>query len=80
MVAASLTSVTRLGDFWTFLVTYFYTKAAQIFGDFLSNFKKVTFKVKTDLAFISASFGENLVTFIPSSGHIEPIHNDDNIF
>ena len=33
------TSVTRLGDFLKFLVSFF-TKVAQIFGDFLSHFEE----------------------------------------
>ena len=37
------TSVTRLGDFWKFLVTYFSTKVAQIFIDFLGYFEKHPF-------------------------------------
>ena len=31
--------VTRLGDFWKFLVIFFLSKVAQMSGDFLSSFQ-----------------------------------------
>ena len=49
-----------LGNFWTALVSYFLTKAAQILVNFKSYFDNVTFKVIT----FRKKFGKNrLVLF-----------------
>ena len=44
------TSVTRLGDFWRFLVTNFLLKVAQMYGDFSGFLKSIPFDVKTAVA------------------------------
>ena len=48
--SSSLHSVTRLGNFWKFLVTYFSYKVVQICFDFLGYFDKHPFEVKTAVA------------------------------
>ena len=37
-------NVTRLGDFWKFLVTYFFSEVAQIFIDFWGYFENIRLK------------------------------------
>ena len=49
-VFSAYASVTRLGDFWKFLVTKFLAKVAQIIGNFLGNFEKPHSYVKTAVA------------------------------
>ena len=41
------TSVTRLGDFWKFLVKVVVIKVAQMYSDFFGYFENNTFQVKT---------------------------------
>ena len=44
--SAKWASVTRLGDYWKFLVTNVLTKVAQIIDDLLGFLKEITFKQK----------------------------------
>ena len=55
----------RLGKIWQFGITNLITKVAQIFADFWTFLKRITFSVKT--AFFA--FGLLLKHFIPTSGH-----------
>ena len=61
--------MTRLGDFWNFLVTNFITKVAQMFGDFLGSCENYHFLSQI----FEATFGQLLekleLLFISTSGH-----------
>ena len=54
---STATSVTRLGYFWTILVTDCWTKIAQKFTNFWALMKNVTFKEKNCFSHLSAGFG-----------------------
>ena len=61
---ALATSVTRLGDFWNFLVTNFIKKIAQMFGDFLGElWKQLLFKTNW-WAYFLGNFWTNLSEFL----------------
>ena len=57
------TSVTRLGEFWNFLVTNFITKVAQMFGDILGSCENHRFLSRTGEATFWAFFGKTWATF-----------------
>ena len=54
-------SVTRLGDFWKFLVTNFITRVAKMFGDLLGYFER--FLSKSAVKTFWAIFGKNWAPF-----------------
>ena len=51
----SMISVTRLGDFWNFLVTNYVTKVTRLFSDFMGSLKKHCFLLKKLYADINVS-------------------------
>ena len=63
--------MTRLGDFLKFLSADILTKVAQIFNNFLGYFENIILKVKTIESTFWATFVENWVTLIPTSGHTD---------
>ena len=61
--------VTRLGDFWKFLITNCLTKVTQIFCDFLGYFETHLFEPKTAVVTYLATFEKIRLLFILTSGH-----------
>ena len=57
------TSLTRLGDFWKFLVSNYLSKVAQMFSDFWGIWKH-HFYVKTALVTFLGNFRKNWATFL----------------
>ena len=55
-------SVTRLGDFWKFLVTNYLSKVAQMFGDFWGILKTLLFNHCS--GFFLGNFRKNWATFL----------------
>ena len=58
--------MTRLGDFWKFLVTNFLTKVAQMYVDFLGYFENFQFHFLTTVVTFWATLG---LLNISASGH-----------
>ena len=56
-------SVTRLGDFWKFLVTNFITKVAKVLGDFLGFLERQHFKVNNAVVTFWVNFWLNFGYF-----------------
>ena len=56
-------SVTRMGDFWKFLVKKFLPKVAQIISNFLGYFGQPHSYVKTDVATSWVAFWNIWATF-----------------
>ena len=56
-------SVTRLGDFWKFLVTKILPKVAQIISNFLGHFEQPHSYVKTYVGTSWSAFGNIFATF-----------------
>ena len=56
-------SVTRLSDFWNFLVAPFIAQVTQMFGDFLGSFENHCFLSPTGEPTFGASFWKNLGYF-----------------
>ena len=59
-------SVTRLGDFWKFLVTKSLTKVAQMYGNYWGYFEKHHFLGKNSCCYYLAASGIFLSTFYPN--------------
>ena len=57
------TSLTRLGDFWKFLVSNYLSKVAQMFSDFWGIWKH-HFYVKTAIVTFLDNFRKNWATFL----------------
>ena len=62
-------SVTRLGNFWKFLVTNFLTKVAQIYRRLFRIFENNNFQVKTAVASFCPTFSKIGLLLISASGH-----------
>ena len=62
-------SVTRLSDFWNFLVAPFIAQVTQMFGDFLGSFENHCFLSQTGEATFWATIWKNWATFVSTSGH-----------
>ena len=60
-------SVTRLGDFWKFLVTEFLSKVAQMLGDFWSSFESHHFSRINCWGYVWATLGKIWPLFISIS-------------
>ena len=56
-------SVTRLGDFWKFLVTKFHAKVAQIIGNYLGCLEKYQFEIKNRCVHFWATLWKIWATF-----------------
>ena len=56
-------SVTRLNNFWNFLVADFITKVAQMFSGFLGSCENHRFLTRTGEAILLATFGKTWATF-----------------
>ena len=59
----SMISVTRLGDFWNFLVTNYVTKVTRLFSDFMGSLKKHCFLSQTGEATFWTTFVKTWATF-----------------
>ena len=66
-----MTSVTRLGDLWNFLMTIFHAKVAKIYGDFLGYFETTNFQVKTAASTFGAFLGKFGQLFTSASGRTD---------
>ena len=69
-----MTSVTRVGDLWKFLMTIFHAKVAKIYSDFLGYFETTNFQVIAAASTFGAFLGKFGQLFTSASGHTD--HSD----